>query len=305
MGWATTPTSTTVTYKDKANVTNIAIANGTINLYAVWEKINGYFWIMLRDGYTYSYDKNGNLLSKTATNGQFTIPATGSYTLELHGGGGCGGYGKEVEHSSVTCSTYSLTGGAGGGGSGNIETVVLQKNEVFNVKIGIGCYYTSYFESYQGWIYTYHDSANDKQTSFSNTSTTYSVEGGASATGTTPGAGSGNIASSGKAASTVSSKSDSRICNGNPNQSDDGIGGSGGLSSFASRYSNISLVAYTHTIHYYTNTNWIKSTTNRYYGDGGFGGVTFHEITNGTNGHARTNGATGADGAIILIYNGE
>lgn len=56
--------------------------------------------------------------------GQWEVPATGQYQVELHGGGGGGVYGNMY--------------GASGGGSGQSYTIELGKGEVVNVSIGRG-----------------------------------------------------------------------------------------------------------------------------------------------------------------------
>ena len=63
--------------------------------------------------------------------GQWEVPATGQYQVELHGGGGGGGGG----FITSSCSSF---GGGGGGGSGEIFTVRLTKGQKVNVGIGVG-----------------------------------------------------------------------------------------------------------------------------------------------------------------------
>ena len=58
----------------------------------------------------------------------FTVPATGQYEIELHGGGGGGGGGQ---------GGYDYEGG-GGGGSGQLQTVSLTRGDVILVTIGAG-----------------------------------------------------------------------------------------------------------------------------------------------------------------------
>lgn len=63
----------------------------------------------------------------------FIVPATGLYSIELHGGGGSGGIGH---YDNVD---YTATSGSAGGGSGEIyNNVSLTKNDSYQITIGQG-----------------------------------------------------------------------------------------------------------------------------------------------------------------------
>lgn len=64
-------------------------------------------------------------------NGTFTVPATGSYQIEMHGGGGGGGGGTQYVHMGAYF-------GSGGGGSGTVLTLSLNKNDSCSITIGAG-----------------------------------------------------------------------------------------------------------------------------------------------------------------------
>lgn len=93
----------------------------------------GSYWIFLDDGYTYAYDPNGTLLSKTATNNSFTIPYTGKYDLEIHGGGGGGAGGAGIRQ----CWS-AVTGGNGGGSGQYYSSISFSSNQSVNISIGAG-----------------------------------------------------------------------------------------------------------------------------------------------------------------------
>lgn len=63
--------------------------------------------------------------------GTFTVPKTGYYAVELHGGGGGGGLG---------CGgcTEGVSSGGGGGGSGERVVLHLVKGETYQVVVGAG-----------------------------------------------------------------------------------------------------------------------------------------------------------------------
>ena len=61
--------------------------------------------------------------------GTFEVPVTGTYQVEMHGGGG-GAIAQAVPGAEIAL--------LGGGGSGEVYTVKLSKNKVIDVKIGAG-----------------------------------------------------------------------------------------------------------------------------------------------------------------------
>ena len=99
-------------------------------------------------------------------------PATGRWLLELHGGGGGGG-----------TAQWLWEDGGGGGGSGEELEITLNKRDAVSCTIGAGGHGGAYASS----------GGDGEPTSFGN----YTVQGGKGGTKTSPGAGSGNIASSG------------------------------------------------------------------------------------------------------------
>ena len=98
--------------------------------------------------------------------GKWTVPATGQWQVELHGGGGCGYY-----------SIYQ-TGISSGGGSGELFTTILNYGDIITVVIGKGA----------------NDSDWDgEETSFG----TLSIQGGISGYMTMAGKGVGSLATDG------------------------------------------------------------------------------------------------------------
>lgn len=72
--------------------------------------------------------------------GQFIVPKTGTYEVELHGGGGSGGacgYSKNWSYGG-SISYHAIGTGGGGGGSGEKVTLQLTKGEVIAVTVGVG-----------------------------------------------------------------------------------------------------------------------------------------------------------------------
>lgn len=114
LGWSTSVDGDVV-YTDGESVTNITNSGETITLYAVWE-------IVIASGKTYTYTSDGT----------FTVPKTGTYTVQLHGGGGGGGGGVLVN------GRLDYGDGGSGGSSGEIYTVTLQRNTQYQITIGSG-----------------------------------------------------------------------------------------------------------------------------------------------------------------------
>ena len=69
------------------------------------------------------------------SNGTFTVPETGTYTIELHGGGGGGGAGRE---SSKSWENDSADGGNGGGSGNKWTGVRLIAGNQYAIIIGSG-----------------------------------------------------------------------------------------------------------------------------------------------------------------------
>ena len=72
-------------------------------------------------------------------NGTFTVPADGIYQVEMHGGGG-GGVARKNGGDYANCS---------GGGSGELQTVQLQKGADISITIGAGG--SGGGQNYEGW----------------------------------------------------------------------------------------------------------------------------------------------------------
>ena len=67
--------------------------------------------------------------------GTFTVPKSGKYKIEMHGGGGGGGGGAAaIQPSEAGCSAS----GGGGGGSGETYIIILTKDASYNIIIGSG-----------------------------------------------------------------------------------------------------------------------------------------------------------------------
>lgn len=91
----------------------------------------GKIWVMLTDGYTYSYESEDDTNpTKTLTEEQFTIPYSGNYYLELHGGGGGNGGRGGVQSARIG------DGGAGGGSGSSVETVFYAGDKYY-LSIGL------------------------------------------------------------------------------------------------------------------------------------------------------------------------
>ena len=118
LGWSTTSDGDVV-YTDGESVTNIASSGETITLYAVWD-------LILAVGTTYTYTSNTT----------FTVPKTGTYSIEMHGGGGGGGGGAYAKSYSALKNTSAY--GGDGGGSGEIYTATLTKGTSYALTIGTG-----------------------------------------------------------------------------------------------------------------------------------------------------------------------
>lgn len=69
--------------------------------------------------------------------GTFVVPATGKYTIELHGGGGGGGGGFRWRLTSDGSYTYQ-TGGAGGNSGSKYTNVQLTAGQVYTITVGKG-----------------------------------------------------------------------------------------------------------------------------------------------------------------------
>ena len=68
--------------------------------------------------------------------GTFTVPKSGKYKIEMHGGGGGGGGGAKVWDSDRR--RYYKASGGDGGGSGESYIQVLNRGDNYNIKIGKG-----------------------------------------------------------------------------------------------------------------------------------------------------------------------
>ena len=116
--------------------------------------------------------------------GAFTVPVSGTYEVEMHGGGGAGGGTVEIPMAG---GTPFLKYGASGGGSGELYTLQLAKDEEYGITIGMG-----------GVIPIF---GNYGTTGGSTTFASYILPGGGGGTRgniqQTGGAGSGSIASDG------------------------------------------------------------------------------------------------------------
>ena len=84
-------------------------------------------WPLLPIGTQWTYTSNTT----------FTVPATGEYQIELHGGGGGGGAGGHVYHVAGR-PQYNGGRGGNGGGSGGITTLELTAGEQVAITIGKG-----------------------------------------------------------------------------------------------------------------------------------------------------------------------
>lgn len=116
IGWSTSADGDVV-YADGESVTNIANSGETITLYAVWD-------LILAVGTTYTFTSNGT----------FTVPKTGSYSIEMHGGGGGGG----GAWNGIAVGASVNRAGGYGGGSGEIYTATLKKGTSYAITIGAG-----------------------------------------------------------------------------------------------------------------------------------------------------------------------
>jgi hypothetical protein len=67
------------------------------------------------------------------SNNSFTVPITGKYQVEMHGGGGGGG-----GAGNKTTGSYVLASGYGGGGSGQLYTLQLTKGDSYAIVVGVG-----------------------------------------------------------------------------------------------------------------------------------------------------------------------
>ena len=153
--------------------------------------------------------------------GTWTVPATGTYDLELHGGGGGGGAGDVTWTDGVVSA---LKGGGGGGGSGEVFTgVTLTGGDVINVVIGAGgARGTSSASAKSGGATTFGS---------------YTVAGGRGGGATSGGAARGSIAEAGTAGKTINASTGTATGgsggDGNTNNVSQnyGDGGSGGRKS--------------------------------------------------------------------------
>lgn len=118
-------------------------------------------------------------------NGTFIVPADGIYQVEMHGGGGGGGGSYVIDYGDRGTIIY---GGHGGGGSGELQTISLSAGDSIAVTIGAGGI---------GGISSTNGSAGS-MTTFGSLSCA-GGGGGPVGVSDSPGAGSGNIASSGTA----------------------------------------------------------------------------------------------------------
>lgn len=102
-----------VTYTVTDAAGNEATANRTVNV--------------IQAIYTFLY---------TGSTQTFVAPVTGTYELEMHGGGGSGGY--YTSGYDPASGYWGTQGGGGGGGSGNVQNITLTQGQVINVSIGAG-----------------------------------------------------------------------------------------------------------------------------------------------------------------------
>lgn len=68
------------------------------------------------------------------SNGTFTVPVTGKYTIELHGAGGNSG---ATWHGLTGGRTRLRTGGGGGGSGEKYENVALSSGTSYDIVIGV------------------------------------------------------------------------------------------------------------------------------------------------------------------------
>lgn len=156
-----------------------------------------------------SYIVAGYTQTLTASSGTWTCPATGSWKIEMHGGGGGGGGGFSGWYSEYVQETGGM--GAGGGGSGQMyDSVNFTKGQSISYTVGRGgnggsSRYDpdSEFGSYEG-----DRSGWSGGTGGTTTFGTYSVAGGGGGGGSErgsiggvqcqPGTASGNLATDGE-----------------------------------------------------------------------------------------------------------
>lgn len=158
IGWSTSPTGN-VMYNNGESVINIGNSGETVTLYAIWS-------IPVGTKYTYTSDTT------------FVVPATGTYTIELHGGGGGGGGGAKGGYE-MNATWYYANGGAGGG-SGQTYTTTLTKGTSYALTIGAGGTGGSFKSS--GYAATGGTGGTGGTTKFGSL---YSVNGGRGGTGGT------------------------------------------------------------------------------------------------------------------------
>lgn len=116
-GWSTSATGSVV-YSNSQSVKNLKTDGTTLTLYAVWN--------LTTTSWTYT------------SNDTFTVPKTGTYTIEMHGGGGGGGGGALAYSHDIDDLGYSIAGGGGGGGSGETYTTTLTAGTSYAITIGAG-----------------------------------------------------------------------------------------------------------------------------------------------------------------------
>lgn len=110
----------------------------------------GTYWIILSDGKTRCYSPDGTLLSEEDTNGAFVAPMSGSFTIEMHGGGGGGAGGVSCGSGWYGAVQYygAAVSGSAGGGSGEKYSLQLVSRQSYIVQIGLaGKAGTKYFSS--------------------------------------------------------------------------------------------------------------------------------------------------------------
>lgn len=67
------------------------------------------------------------------SNGTFTVPVTGKYTIELHGGGGSSG---KSWRGRKNARNYEYAGGGGGGSGERYENVSLSSGQTYEIVVG-------------------------------------------------------------------------------------------------------------------------------------------------------------------------
>ena len=90
-----------------------------------------------RESSVYSISATTEVMTKYwefTTDGTFVVPVTGQYKIEMHGGGGGAG-GSALAIYSL-CTNAKARGGSGGG-SGEIFTISLNENSMYDIVIGI------------------------------------------------------------------------------------------------------------------------------------------------------------------------